>query len=164
MGSPTAETALTLGLVAQEVGDLRDLFQRRLLNDRLQKQLYDELYKQLELANSQLSLQVISPLLRQIVLVIDRIESTATADGVVESIRQELLELLTRYGVARLQSVGQIFDPRLHQAVGAVGIVSPEGDGVVTREFRAGYLIEDRVLRPAEVEVGCLDAGALVSE
>lgn len=156
MESTTSDEALTLSLVAQELRDLRDLFQRRLLNDRLQKQLYDELYKQLEFANGQLSQQIVNPLLRQVVLVIDRIESTAADSDIVESIRHELLELLARYNVARLQSIGQVFDPRLHQAVGAVSVASNESDGVIIREVRAGYLVEDRVLRPAEVEVGRL--------
>lgn len=152
VGPEHVDTMAELDL-AREVRDLRDLFQRRLLNDKLQRQLYDDLYRQLQMANGQLSHQAVVPLLRQVVLIVDRIEATHTDDPVVESIRQELLELLARQGVVRLTAVGKLFDPHLHQASSTVAVSDAEQDGLVSRELRAGYLIEDRVLRPAEVEV-----------
>jgi molecular chaperone GrpE len=92
-----------------------------------------------------------------VLLVGDRIEATSpsAAEGViVDSIHQELVELLARQGVARVDFVGTEFTPSRHQAVGGVEVAREALDGVVVSEVRAGYLHGDRVLRTAEVEVG----------
>jgi molecular chaperone GrpE len=52
-----------------------------------------------------------------------------------------------------MESVGQRFDPRVHEAVDAVA--PPEGTepGVIVGEVQRGYLLGDEVLRPARVRV-----------
>ena len=141
------------GTVEQELAELRDLFQRRLLNDKLQKQMYDELCRQLDQAGDERARQILAPVLRQVILVLDRIESTPQC-GDVDSISNELEELLVRQGVSRMTCVGKPFTPSLHQAVRVAEVESAEHDGVVVRELRGGYQLGDRVLRAAEVEVG----------
>ncbi|MGW6929490.1 nucleotide exchange factor GrpE [Lentzea sp. NPDC054927] len=143
------------GTVEQELAELRDLFQRRLLNDRLQKQMYDELCRQLDQAGDDRARQILEPVLRQVILVLDRIE-TAPQCGDVDSISNELEELLARQGINRMNCVGTPFEPSLHQAVRVAEVNSAEHDGVVLREVRGGYLHGDKVLRAAEVEVGRL--------
>jgi molecular chaperone GrpE len=143
--------------VERELAELRDLFQRRLLNDRVQKQQFDELYRQLELADEGRVRQLLEPVLRQVILVIDRIESTRPEQDhahVIESVRQELLELLARQGVSSVVALSRPFDPRLHLAVSTVETVDESRDGTVLRELRTGYVRGDQVLRAAEVEVG----------
>jgi molecular chaperone GrpE len=56
-------------------------------------------------------------------------------------------------GVEPITSVGAQFDPELHEAVDTVA-VEPERDGLVTAEYSRGYKMEDRLLRPARVQVG----------
>jgi molecular chaperone GrpE len=56
-------------------------------------------------------------------------------------------------GVEPLQAVGQPFDPEQHEAVDTVE-VEPERDGLVTAEYSRGYRIDERLLRPARVQVG----------
>lgn len=163
MSQPAVESPVTLDLLATEIGDLRDLFQRRLLNDQVQKRLFEELHNQLDVANGRLADEILGAVLRQVVLVIDRIERPGTRpgeDGLVESIREELLEILARQGVTRIETIGHPFDPQRHQATSVVEVDDPAEDGVVLTNSRAGYLIQDRVLRPAEVEVGRLAAPA----
>jgi molecular chaperone GrpE len=60
---------------------------------------------------------------------------------------------LTALGVEPLASVGAEFDPELHEAVDTVA-VKPERDGTVTAEYSRGYRMNDRLLRPARVQVG----------
>jgi molecular chaperone GrpE len=60
---------------------------------------------------------------------------------------------LTALGVETLASVGEQFDPELHEAVDTVA-VKPERDGAVTAEYSRGYKMNDRLLRPARVQVG----------
>jgi molecular chaperone GrpE len=85
------------------------------------------------------------------------LEAPAGSDGEsyrqgVELIHRQMLELLRRRGVTPIESVGTDFNPELHQAVAHE--VSPEHrEGEVIAEFRRGYKLGDRLLRPAMVKV-----------
>src|SRR5262245_21140178 len=52
-----------------------------------------------------------------------------------------------------ITSVGEVFDPQIHEAV-EIAEVPPEQDNLVIEELQTGYLIGDRLLRPARVRVG----------
>ena len=70
----------------------------------------------------------------------------------VELIYQQMVDLLRKRGVTPIDSVGTAFDPNIHQAVSHEA--SPDhADGTVIEEFRRGYKIGDRLLRPAMVKV-----------
>jgi molecular chaperone GrpE len=56
-------------------------------------------------------------------------------------------------GVEGVPSVGEQFDPELHEAVDTIE-VEPERDGIVTSEYSRGYKIGDRLIKPARVQVG----------
>jgi molecular chaperone GrpE len=65
---------------------------------------------------------------------------------------RELLNVLERYGIKRVQPAGEPFNPHLHQAVMEIQR-SDVPAGTVVQVFQAGFTIEDRVLRPAMVAV-----------
>jgi molecular chaperone GrpE len=67
-------------------------------------------------------------------------------------IHRQLLEVLRKRGVVPLDSVGQPFDPHFHQAV-AHEVSPSHAEGTVMQEFRRGYKLGDRLLRPAMVKV-----------
>jgi len=70
-------------------------------------------------------------------------------DG-IRLIHRKLQLVLESAGVSPIQAEGQLFDPRFHEAV-----MYGEGeDGKVVAEVQRGYLLHDRVLRPAMVIVG----------
>jgi len=70
----------------------------------------------------------------------------------VELIHQQMLELLRKRGVKPIEAVGADFDPRYHQAV--VHESSPDHrEGEVIEEFAPGYMLGNRLLRPAMVKV-----------
>jgi molecular chaperone GrpE len=70
----------------------------------------------------------------------------------IELIHQQMLELLRKRGVKPIETVGADFDPRYHQAV--VHESSPDHrEGEVIEEFARGYMLGDRLLRPAMVKV-----------
>jgi molecular chaperone GrpE len=75
----------------------------------------------------------------------------ALLDG-VELTERELLKVLEKHGVKRLEPKGQKFDPHRHQAMFEVPdeTVPP---GTVVQVVQAGYTIGDRVLRPAMVGI-----------
>jgi molecular chaperone GrpE len=70
----------------------------------------------------------------------------------VELIRTKLNDLLRKHGVKPFEALGADFDPNLHQAV--LHESSPDHrEGEVIGELRKGYMIGDRLLRPAMVKV-----------
>ncbi|XSG83175.1 MAG: nucleotide exchange factor GrpE [Methyloligella sp. ZOD6] len=70
----------------------------------------------------------------------------------VELTERELLNMLERHGVTRLDPLGERFDPNNHQAM--YEVENPEvPEGTVVDVMQAGYTIGDRCLRPALVAV-----------
>ena len=70
----------------------------------------------------------------------------------VELTEREMLRTLERHGVKRLDPEGQRFDPNLHQAM--FEVPNPDvPNGTVLQVVQTGYVIGDRVLRPALVGV-----------
>jgi len=60
---------------------------------------------------------------------------------------------LERYGVKPFEAKGQPFDPRLHEAISQVPAQAEVQPGSVAAELQKGYLIGDKLLRPAAVAV-----------
>ncbi len=82
-------------------------------------------------------------------------ESDAAARTLVEGVElteRGMLSALERYGIKRIEALGQRFDPHLHQAMMEVEDPS-QPSGMVVLEMQAGYVIAERLLRPAMVGV-----------
>lgn len=75
----------------------------------------------------------------------------ALLDG-VELTERELMNVLEKHGVKRLDPLNQKFDPNRHQAMFEMEDASVPS-GTVVQVMQAGYLIGERVLRPALVAV-----------
>jgi molecular chaperone GrpE len=69
----------------------------------------------------------------------------------VELTHREIMRRLEGEGVTRLETVGQLLDPELHEAIAA--IPSQAESGVIVKEIEAGYKLGDKLLRPARVIV-----------
>jgi molecular chaperone GrpE len=101
---------------------------------------------------------------RDLLAVADNLErALAVADAggpgvgkaVVEGVRiteQLLKSVAERYGVTKMESLGQAFDPKLHEAVMVVEDPSRE-PGTIVDVVEEGYMLHDRLLRPARVFV-----------
>jgi molecular chaperone GrpE len=72
----------------------------------------------------------------------------------VEMVRQQFLAKLEGFGVKRIVSEGQPFDPLQHEAVSTIPAPDAASDGLVLGVIAHGYRIGDDVLRPALVAVG----------
>lgn len=69
----------------------------------------------------------------------------------IEATYVQLMDVLTREGLAPIPGVGAHFDPSMHDAVTHLG----DGDTlVIVGELRRGYRLNDKVIRPALVAVG----------
>jgi molecular chaperone GrpE len=100
-------------------------------------------------------LSVVDSLQRAVASVEDRTDQTpadaAHLDG-VRAIQRQLLTTLGRFGVRRVEALGGSFDPNLHEAMAEVdNDSSPSGS--VVNVLEDGYMIHDRLLRPARVNV-----------
>jgi len=70
----------------------------------------------------------------------------------VEMIHRLFLSTLEKFGVKPIEALGKEFDPSFHQAV--LQVERPEGgDNIVVEEVQRGYILENRVIRPAMVKV-----------
>jgi molecular chaperone GrpE len=122
---------------------------------------FDNYRRRVERERREQSDQAVVGLLEDLLLVVDDFDRARTVDAGeegtayrkgVELIHAKLQDLLRKQGVRPFESLGADFDPNLHQAV--MHEVSPEHrEGEITGELRKGYMIGDRLLRPAMVKV-----------
>ncbi|WP_281352195.1 nucleotide exchange factor GrpE [Cytobacillus depressus] len=70
----------------------------------------------------------------------------------MEMVYRGLLEALKNEGAEQIEAVGKEFDPQVHQAVMQVEVEGVESN-IVVEEFQKGYILKDRVIRPAMVKV-----------
>lgn len=135
-----------------KLDELTDLFRRRLLEDKSKQRAFDELYEQLQFARSGLTDQFMTPLVKEVLLVCDRIETSAEGSPVLWSVLDELLEVFRRRGLEEISCDG-LFDPKVHEGVAVETVLDPSKDNRVVAVRRAGYRLGDRVVRPARVVV-----------
>ncbi len=76
----------------------------------------------------------------------------------MELIYQRFLEALKKLGLEPINSVGQPFDPYIHQAIDRVETDEAE-DHTILEEYQRGYNFKGRLLRPAMVRVAVAPAG-----
>lgn len=128
--------------IKSEISSLKDLFVRRLNDDRQKKQLIDTLEAEARFA-------FVEPFLTDIILILDRLEQRE--DDFSKSIYEELYDILNRRGLERI-SINDEFDPILCKAVRSKE--NPNVDRtVITRICRNGYSHMGHVIRPVEVVV-----------
>lgn len=102
------------------------------------------------------------PLARELVVALDNFtrsikaaEAGASAEAILEGVRSiesQIRKALESVGVKKVESVGQHFNPEVHEAI-VTHETDEHPDETVLDEIEAGYVIHDRVLRPARVRV-----------
>lgn len=155
-----AQLAAEVDTLQGQVADLTD----RLLRAHAEM---DNLRKRAEREREETAKFAISKFARDVVAVADNFEraiqavpaEAAEQDAVLKSLvegvsmtEREFLNVLERHGVRRLNPKGEAFNPHQHQAMMEMENASV-ASGTVLEVFQCGYLIEDRVLRPAMVVV-----------
>ena len=122
---------------------------------------FDNYRKRIERERREQADMALADLLEAILLVVDDFDLALTVEAGpeaeayrtgVELIHAKLLGVLKKHGVRAIDALGADFDPNIHQAV--MHESSPEHrDGEVIGELRKGYMLGDRLLRPAMVRV-----------
>ncbi len=70
----------------------------------------------------------------------------------VEMIENKILSTLAEIGVEKIESIGQVYSPHLHNVIAVMKDESKEND-IILDEFQAGYKYKDKVIRYAKVIV-----------
>jgi molecular chaperone GrpE len=120
--------------------------------ENLQKRTQKQIDEALDRANGRTLLQLL-PILDELELAIAAAKNSNgnIVEG-IEMVRNKLAKLMEAEGLTPIKAVGEIFDPRLHEAVLEAETVD-QPDGHIVEEFRKGYRYRDRVLRASMVKV-----------
>lgn len=142
-----------LGEAERTIAELKDgMLRERAEIENQRRRLQRELENSRRFANESL--------LRELLQVCDNLEHGLAADtdnaralreGMQLTLRS-LLKVLSEHGLAQIDPVGEPFDPERHQAMSMVPTADQAPDTVVT-VMQKGYVLNDRLLRPAMVMV-----------
>lgn len=120
---------------------------------------FENFRRRAERERGQAGEEAVGELLKQLLPIFDNLERAARAEGDegsvragVELILRSLSSVLDARGVVTEDPAGQPFDPARHQAL-AHEPVEGAADGTIVEVFQKGYLLGDRLLRPALVGV-----------
>jgi len=95
----------------------------------------------------------ILPVLDNLELALDAVPESLSDDAWVDGVKliaRSLLSALEMQGLSRIEAIGQPFDPNVHEAAA----YSLGEEGIVIRELKKGYKLNERVIRPSSVIVG----------
>jgi molecular chaperone GrpE len=158
--SPAAEASEAAG-AGRDLATLqreRDDYYDRLLRKTAE---FDNYRRRVERERREQADQAVVDLLQDLLLVVDDFDRALTVEAGedaaayrkgVELIHAKLQDLLRKRGITPIEAIGRDFDPNVHQAVSHES--SPDHrEGEVIGELRRGYMIGDRLLRPAMVKV-----------
>jgi molecular chaperone GrpE len=134
----------------------KDALQDRLLRTAAE---FDNYRKRVDRERKDLAEYTAAEVVGELLPIIDNLERALTAASEadplrkgVELILKMMLDLLRTRGVKPIEAVGQDFDPNFHEAV-IHEASSDHREGEVIAELQRGYLLGDRLLRPAMVKV-----------
>jgi molecular chaperone GrpE len=152
---PQSAASDSSGHLERERDEYKDLLLRKSAE-------FDNYRKRTDRERQSLSETLAADVLQDLLPLVDdlerALEAEAGPDGAdayrrgVELIHKQLLDLLRRRNVRPIEAVGTQFDPNIHEAV-SHDAVPGHREGEVVGEFRRGYMIGDRLLRPAMVRV-----------
>ncbi len=141
----------------EENGALKDQYLRKAADfENYRKRSVKEREESLRYANASL-LQDLIPIIDNFERAISSSAESKDFDNFhtgVGLIEKQLSEMLDRkYGLRRFESAGEVFDPTRHEAISVAQIEPPADARIVVEDFQKGFMLHDRILRPARVKV-----------
>jgi molecular chaperone GrpE len=140
--------------LANDLEDLRQTLLRRQAD-------FDNYRKRIEKERGEDQKRATGRVIEQLIPVLDGFEQALAAHKEAEYesyrkgfelIHKQLLDNLTKLGAERVDPIGKLFDPHLHQALDRAESAKYL-DGTILEVFQPGYVFHGRVLRPAMVRV-----------
>ncbi|MDD5503764.1 MAG: nucleotide exchange factor GrpE [Candidatus Omnitrophica bacterium] len=137
----------------------KDAFQDRLLRlqaefDNFRKRSAREKQEFIKYANEALIIELVGMLdnFERSIKAADQKQDFKLLHQGVDMISKQLHKLLEEKGLRRINSLGEKFDPVRHDAIEVVESADAD-DGAVLEEFQPGYMLNDKIIRPAMVKV-----------
>jgi molecular chaperone GrpE len=148
-----------LSFARDEVKELTDKYLRSLADlDNQRKRMVKEKEETQKYANERLILEIL-PVMDNFERAIEAGENSDSAKKLLDGVRlifRQLSEVLEKEGVKSFDSLGEKFDPYKHEAF--LAIESKEHEpSTILEEVEKGYLLKDKVIRPAKVTVSKQD-------
>lgn len=148
-----------LTLAQEDVKDLTDKYLRSLADlDNQRKRTIKEKEETLKYANERLILEIL-PVLDNFERAIEAGEDSDNTKKLLDGVKlifRQLSDVLQKEGVRSFDSVGEKFDPYKHEAF--LAIESKEHEpSTILEEIEKGYILKDKVIRPAKVTVSKQD-------
>ena len=122
--------------------------------ENFKKRLQREKEEQTRYANESLMRELL-PVIDNLERALEHSEAGADQGGLLEGLNMTLkgfLDTLTRFGCTPVEAAGKPFDPNFHEAVSQEESADHEPNTVL-RELQKGYMLKERLLRPAMVLV-----------
>jgi len=122
--------------------------------ENFKKRLQREKEEQTRYANESLMRELL-PVIDNLERALEHSEAGADQGGLLEGLNMTLkglLDTLTRFGCTPVEAAGKPFDPNFHEAVSQEESTDHEPNTVL-RELQKGYMLKERLLRPAMVLV-----------
>ena len=138
--------------IFQEVQLLRDLFARRLMDDKVKNATIDKLSQSNSALIKTVEEHQIMGFVKELILICDRIYNQPTEDAFVYSILDEILEVLARRGIEQIQQL-DVFDPKIHNSISVVEANDENPANSIVTIVRHGYIRDGKVIRPTDVVV-----------
>lgn len=138
--------------IVDKVEDIESLITRRLLEDKAKNSLIEELKQYLIYRQDLDKGEKFAPFMKQILQVIDRIESSEEKSDLLISIAEELLQILSMNGLQVIDNSGMI-DQSMHEVVNTVAVTDEQSENNIVEVLQKGYLLNNRVLRPSKVTI-----------
>ena len=93
---------------------------------------------------------------KELLEVADSMEKAAghSEDPGIRNTHTQLMNFLEKFGVKKIETINQAFDPAIHETVSEQVVDELDLDDKITEELQSGYIMHDKVLRPARVKVG----------
>jgi len=138
----------------QKIGELTEALQRERADAMNVRRRSEEEKAQLGTTIKAMVIEELLPAIDHLELAIKHIPKDMADHEYIKGIKSVLKQFeqcFAQLGVERIKTVGEKFDPRLHEAVHM-----EDGEGnveVVCEELQAGYKIGDDIIRPAKVNV-----------
>lgn len=155
--APTSDTEIEIQKLVEE----RDSLQDRLLRKHAE---FENYRRRVERERSETIQMASAELMRELLNVLDSFdlamrnaassERSGSQDLLkgLDLVYKQFLDTLGRFGLKPIDVKGQPFDPNFHQAISTVPSAEV-AENIVVEEFRRGYTLNGRLLRPAMVSV-----------
>ncbi len=150
--SEAADSISEFARLQAELADLRDRSVRTLAD-------FDNYRKRVARERREEQRYAVFELVRELLAVIDNLERALSAEGSAEDLKlgvemthRQFIDLLRQHGLSRVPAVGEPFDPSVHEAVARYEDAEV-GEPTVSEELQSGYVLHERLLRPAMVKV-----------